>query len=126
IPTIKKSSKPLSRVLGVCYEWAGETCLSLQRFNGAVEYFSNACDAYEDDGEIDDAVLSNVFHNLGALKLTLNEEKEAESLLTKALTIRQRYFGQSHPEVAKTMSALGVAQQKLGKLEESRRLFQLL
>lgn len=126
IPTIQKSSKPLSRLLGMCYEWAGETCLSLQRFDSAGDFFAKACDSYEDDGEVDDAVLANVFHNLGALKLTLKEEKEAESLLTKALTIRQRYFGQSHPEVAKTMSALGVAQQKLGKLDESKRLFQLL
>ena len=113
-------------LIGMCYEWAGESCLSLQRFEEAVEHFSQACDYYKKAETVDDSTLAHALHNLGALKLTLNEAREAESLLTEALTIRQRYYGQSHPEVAKTMSALGVAQQKLGRTGEAMRLFELL
>ena len=57
--------------------------------------------------------------NLGQLYVAQGQPGKAEALYRRALSIRQRALGPSHPEVAKTLEDLANVLRKLGRSSEA-------
>src|SRR6476660_7666943 len=61
-------------------------------------------------------------HNRAARCHSEGEPVRPEKLYLQALQIKEQTFGQEHPEVAVTLSNLGLFYKALGRLAEARRL----
>lgn len=57
--------------------------------------------------------------NLAQLRVVQGQPEKAEPLYRRALAIRGRALGSSHPEVAKTLEDLANALRKLGRADEA-------
>ena len=74
----------------------------------------------EDEGE----GVAEMRDCLGQVLQALGKLDEAEVELRKALSIRRRSLGESHPLVARTMSHLGDVLREMGDLEQARGLLE--
>ena len=57
--------------------------------------------------------------NCGISQLILADLTGAQSTQSRALAIKERTYGPSHPEVAATLGNLGIIQQQLGRFDEA-------
>ena len=63
--------------------------------------------------------LSNTLGNYALLLMDQGRHAEAEPLLQRALSIRERALGLKHPAVANTLSSLGGLYRDTGRLDEA-------
>jgi serine/threonine-protein kinase len=69
------------------------------------------------DGER--AVQAELFETLGGIYRKLGEFERADSLLDAALSGRRALYGEDHPDVAKSLIALGLLRTDQGRLDEA-------
>ena len=69
------------------------------------------------DGE--PAIQAELFETLGGIYRQLGEFGRADSLLDAALSGRRTLYGEDHPDVAKSMIALGLLRTDQGRLDEA-------
>jgi len=56
--------------------------------------------------------VATALNNLGTLRHQLRDLNDAERLLTRALSIREKKLGKNHPDVAETMSNLAMVKKE--------------
>eukprot|EP00959_Pyramimonas_sp_CCMP1952_P403082 8445739-Pyramimonas_sp.AAC.2 len=61
--------------------------------------------------------MAQSLHELGVLKAHLGAPKEAEEMLTRALSIREGVLGDESPATVETVVALGSARRQCGSPE---------
>ena len=65
------------------------------------------------------AVRAEMMHVIGEVYGTLGLFEKADTLLNRTLDLRRKLYGEKHPDVAKTLSALGVRYEVLGRFAEA-------
>jgi tetratricopeptide (TPR) repeat protein len=86
--------------LGVVYKYRG-------KFSAAVNAYSHAQRLLKRYAAPGDLAFAAIFHNLGGVAFSRRRYSEAERLTRRALRIRTRHCGASHPDVAADLAALG-------------------
>ncbi len=66
--------------------------------------------------------LATALSNLGVTRMVRGDEREAESLLSQALSMRRALLGADHTDVAQTGSTLGMLLQQAGRTAEAEPL----
>ena len=65
---------------------------------------------------------SNLLHNLATIRLDRGFPREAEELYRESLHMQEEWFGQEHPQMARTLEAYAKAVKKNGRKVEARGL----
>jgi CHAT domain-containing protein/Flp pilus assembly protein TadD len=69
------------------------------------------------------AEYTTYLHNLGGFYKEIHQTRKAEIYLKEALQLREKFWGNKHPDYALTCSYLGYVYQDLGKWQEAEKLF---
>jgi tetratricopeptide (TPR) repeat protein len=78
----------------------------LQNLSQSVEYFRLALKINTSNFGRNDLQVAMNHHGLGNCYLQLKDFKNAAEHLTQAFEIRKKFYGEAHPEVAKSLSSL--------------------
>ena len=104
--TLAREAIKLDDKCADAYQCAANVCMSLNRYNDAIEYYQKAVDCDPDNG--------NRYFNLGYAQATVNKIAEALQSFAKADEL-----GLSEDAAAQMYHILGIANQQLGKLDDA-------
>ena len=89
------------------------------RYDDAMALFETVLEMHESGALDDEEMHSEALFNLARVHWRRAEFEVAEELYTRTLGIRQRLYGERHPEVATTLHHLGSTLTQLGRYSEA-------
>eukprot|EP00698_Gefionella_okellyi_P014694 TRINITY_DN4082_c0_g1_i1.p1 TRINITY_DN4082_c0_g1~~TRINITY_DN4082_c0_g1_i1.p1 ORF type:complete len:1070 (-),score=233.51 TRINITY_DN4082_c0_g1_i1:497-3301(-) len=82
--------------------------MKLNRLDAAEQHFLRALQLLDQIKDTaDESIRGGVLHSFARLYVAIGQSEQAEPLLVQALAYRRRALGEAHPEIAKTLGAMG-------------------
>lgn len=116
---IADDHEPAPEDLAVFHNEFGMVCKYSGNFERAAASYDIALTLLETSDTADDLGLADVHHNIGGLAHARGDYAAAEAPARRAVAIRERALGPTHPEVAADRAALAPILMGLGRLEEA-------
>lgn len=100
----------------------GELYLETDRFEESKKYLDLAIESYANDSYSIEGLLAIIYNHKGRLLLELDEYKEAEQIIQKAVDIEIKK-GKNHPDYLQIKYNKGILFLELGRYEEAEEIF---
>jgi non-specific serine/threonine protein kinase/serine/threonine-protein kinase len=101
----------------------GNTYEALGLFDEAAPHLESALELRRSNLPADDPEVAESLHDLGKLRWEASDLAGADTLLTQALAIYRRRYGDVHERIAKCLNDLGVVCQSQGDLAKAETMF---
>ncbi|CAK8711535.1 hypothetical protein GCAAIG_00825 [Candidatus Electronema halotolerans] len=100
---------------------AGKMARKLAQYRQAQEWLEHLLEIREAEGE--SAELGSVLHELALLHRNQGKYEDAEPLHLQAVTVKEKFLGKEHPDVAEALNDLAVLYRREGKYKEAEPLY---
>ncbi|MEU4172125.1 tetratricopeptide repeat protein [Streptomyces sp. NPDC026665] len=119
-----RAAEPASEDLAMFHNEFGMVCKYSGNFDQAAVSYETALTLVEAMEPVNESDLADIHHNLGGLAHARGDYAAAEGPARRAVAIRERALGPSHPEAAADRAALAPILLGLGHLEEAEALLE--